>query len=171
MSAAPPSPSPADPASPPVAVKPESGASPSSSPTPPLLGAINSATVKQEPAKHEQHADMAAGRQGHAEHAELKEAGGDQLAGDIDMAVDGEGAGQEGSGSDEETIEGQRLTRSRRGNAAGLYMLDHGSQLVPKKVLCNLLICIMLTGSHGQTVVPPGYLLMSDYMQCLCTYV
>ena len=39
----------------------------------------------------------------------------------------------EEQGSDDESVEGQRLTRSRRSNAAGLYMLDHGSQLVPKK--------------------------------------
>ncbi|KAL0046805.1 hypothetical protein WJX82_010406 [Trebouxia sp. C0006] len=48
--------------------------------------------------------------------------------------VDGEREGNEGDDLDDETAEGQRLTRSRRGNAAGLYMLDHGSQLVPKKI-------------------------------------
>ena len=44
----------------------------------------------------------------------------------------------EEQGSDDEGVEGQRLTRSRRSNAAGLYMLDHGSQLVPKKVCSSL---------------------------------
>ena len=70
-------------------------------------------------------------RQAEAEHAVLRSDDTREMAGDIGMAAEGE----EGQGSDGEGgAEGQRLTRSRRGNAAGLYMLDHGSQLIPKKV-------------------------------------
>ena len=45
---------------------------------------------------------------------------------------DGEDDGE--GDSDEEATEAKRITRSRKSNAAELYMLDHGSQLVPKKV-------------------------------------
>lgn len=65
----------------------------------------------------------------HAEHAELKAEDTEEATGDIDMVAEAE----EGQDSGEEGVDGQRLTRSRRGNAAGLYMLDHGSQLIPKK--------------------------------------
>ena len=78
-------------------------------------------------------------RQGHAEHAELKADNTEEMAGDIGMMAERE----EGHDSDEEGAEGQRLTRSRRGNAAGLYMLDHGSQLIPKKASFFLLsVCL-----------------------------
>lgn len=88
--------------------------------------------LKHEPGQHAQHdSPTAQSRQAEAEHAVLRSDDTRELAGDIGMAAEGE----EGQGSDGEGgAEGQRLTRSRRGNAAGLYMLDHGSQLIPKKV-------------------------------------
>lgn len=86
-----------------------------------------STDFKQEPMHTAQQGSLRElGRQGHAE---LKAEDTEEMAGDIGMMAEGE----EGHDSDEEGAEGQRLTRSRRGNAAGLYMLDHGSQLIPKK--------------------------------------
>lgn len=69
--------------------------------------------------------------------------------GAMGVGADGDQGEQEGQEFDEESVEGQRLTRSRRGNAAGLYMLDHGSQLVPKKVRththnCTDAVCVKL---------------------------
>ena len=71
-------------------------------------------------------------RQAEAEHAMMRSDDAPEAAGDVGMAEGEEGQGSAGEGGTE--AEGQRLTRSRRGNAAGLYMLDHGSQLIPKKV-------------------------------------
>lgn len=108
------------------------------------------ADSKQEAAQHAQHADLAPNGQGHAGHAELiEEQGEEALAGGMGVGADGEEGEQEGQEFDEESVEGQRLTRSRRGNAAGLYMLDHGSQLVPKKVTphtnnCTDAVCVKL---------------------------
>ena len=90
------------------------------------------AGLKEEPSQLAQQARVSSNElesESHAEHAELKEEDTEELAGNIGTAAERE----EGHGSDEEGEEGQRLTRSRRGNAAGLYMLDHGSQLIPKK--------------------------------------
>lgn len=88
--------------------------------------------LKHEPGQHAQHdSPTEQSRQAEAEHAVPRSDDTREMAGDIGMAAEGE----EGQGSDGEGgAEGQRLTRSRRGNAAGLYMLDHGSQLIPKKV-------------------------------------
>ena len=128
------SPSPSTLGSLPAAMKQESGLTPNleETPRPPVTTDHSAHNFKQESTQHAQHTDVALNRQGHAE---LKEEDAGQQAGDIGAAADGEGEQHEGQESDEESIEGQRLTRSRRGNAAGLYMLDHGSQLVPKKVL------------------------------------
>lgn len=49
--------------------------------------------------------------------------------------AEGEGEVEVERASDDETTEAKRTTRSHRNNAAELYMLDHGSQLVPRKVL------------------------------------
>lgn len=106
--------------------------------------ALLSATVpaasdlKHEPAQHAQQDSPAAqSRQAEAEHALLRSDDVSEMAGDIGMATEGEeGQGSDGEGSTQ--AEGQRLTRSRRGNAAGLFMLDHGSQLIPKKVALEL---------------------------------
>ena len=97
-----------------------------------------SLSIKDEPTQHAQRDSPAAlTRHGEIEHAALK--GDDVPEGGegVGVAAEVEGlgpAGEEGQGSDGEVgAEGQRLTRSRRGNTAGLYMLDHGSQLIPKK--------------------------------------
>lgn len=92
--------------------------------------------IKDEPTQHAQHDSPAAlARHEEAEHAALKEEDVPKGGGEVGMAAEGEGLGGAGEeGSDGEVgAERQRLTRSRRGNAAGLYMLDHGSQLIPKK--------------------------------------
>lgn len=76
----------------------------------------------------------------HAQHAQLREA--EEEPGGVhgpDAEGEGEGEGEAEGGSDEEEgAEAKRITRSRKSNAAELYMLDHGSQLVPRKVLYNL---------------------------------
>ncbi len=140
MSEASPSPSPSGFATLPVKTHQESGLTPESEDIPPVGpagGATDNAKFKQEAAQQAQHADLASARLAHAGHDghELKEEEGEHMAGGIGAGVDEEREGNEGHDSDDESAEGQRLTRSRRGNAAGLYMLDHGSQLVPKKVL------------------------------------
>ena len=139
MSEASPSPSPSGFASLPVKIHQESGLTPESEDIPPVgfAGqATDNAKFKQEAAQQAQHADLASVRLVHAGHGhELKEEEGEHMAGGLGAGVDEEREGNEGHDSDDESAEGQRLTRSRRGNAAGLYMLDHGSQLVPKKVL------------------------------------
>ena len=88
--------------------------------------------LQHEPAQRAQQ-DSPSG-QAEAEHAMLRSGDAEtETAGDLGMATEGEeGQGSAGEGGPE--AEGQRLTRSRRGNAAGLFMLDHGSQLIPKKV-------------------------------------
>ena len=90
--------------------------------------------LQHEPAQRAQQDSPAAqSRQAEAEHAMLRSDDVPETAGDIGMATEGEeGQGSDGEGGTQ--AEGQRLTRSRRGNAAGLFMLDHGSQLIPKKV-------------------------------------
>ncbi len=140
MSEASPSPSPSGFVTLPVKTRQESGLTPESEDTPPVgsAGQANdNASFKQEAAQQAQHADLASTRLAHAGHDghELKEEEGEHMAGAIGAGVDEEREGNEGDDLDDETAEGQRLTRSRRGNAAGLYMLDHGSQLVPKKVM------------------------------------
>ncbi|DBA80727.1 hypothetical protein WJX77_005653 [Trebouxia sp. C0004] len=123
-----PSPSPSGFATLPVKTHQESGLTPESEDIPPVgfAGqATDHAKFKQEAAQQVQHADL-----GH----ELEEKEGEHMAGGIGAGADEEREGNEGHESDDESAEGQRLTRSRRGNAAGLYMLDHGSQLVPKKI-------------------------------------
>lgn len=95
-----------------------------------------SLNIKDDPAQHARRdspAELA--RHEEAEHGALKEEDVPEGEGEVGMAAEGEGLGGAGEeGSDGEVgAEGQRLTRSRRGNAAGLYMLDHGSQLIPKK--------------------------------------
>jgi len=138
MSETSPSPSPSGFATLPVKTHQESGLTPESEDIPPvgLAGqALDNAKFKQEAAQQAQHADLASTRLAHAGHAELKEEEGEHMAGGMGAGVDEDREGNEGHDSDDESAEGQRLTRSRRGNAAGLYMLDHGSQLVPKKVL------------------------------------
>lgn len=139
MSEASPSPSPSGFASLPVKIHQESGLTPEYEDIPPVgfAGqATDNAKFKQEAAQQAQHADLASVRPVHAGHGhELKEEEGEHMAGGLGAGVDEEREGNEGHDSDDESAEGQRLTRSRRGNAAGLYMLDHGSQLVPKKVL------------------------------------
>lgn len=89
---------------------------------------------KNEPTQlAQQDSPTAHSRQAEGEHAMLRSDHALGTAGDSGMATEGEeGQGSDGEGGTE--AEGQRLTRSRRGNAAGLYMLDHGSQLIPKKV-------------------------------------
>lgn len=95
--------------------------------------------VKDKLTQHAQQDSPAAlMKQEEAEHAALKAEDAPEMGEEGGMAAEGEGgltrAGEEGQGSDGEIgAEGQRLTRSRRGHAAGLYMLDHGSQLIPKK--------------------------------------
>ena len=101
------------------------------------------AAFKQEASQRAQHglaAEAILDRQEGGRQAVLKqeEEGAGQGAEDIAEAGVGEDGDAEGQGSDDESAEGQRLTRSRRSNAAGLYMLDHGSQLVPKKVSTHL---------------------------------
>jgi len=140
MSEASPSPSPSGFATLPVKALQESGLTPESEDIPPVgfAGqATDNAKFKQEPAQQAQHADLASTRLAHAGHDghELKEEEGEHMAEGVGAGVDEEREGNEGDDLDDESAEGQRLTRSRRGNAAGLYMLDHGSQLVPKKVL------------------------------------
>ncbi|KAA6418167.1 MAG: PHD zinc finger-containing [Trebouxia sp. A1-2] len=138
MSEASPSPSPSSFATLPIKTHQESGLTPESEDNPPagFAGqATDNASFKQEAAQQAQHADLASTRLAHAGHGhELKEEEEEHMAGAIGAGVDEEREGNEGRDSDDESAEGQRLTRSRRGNAAGLYMLDHGSQLVPKKI-------------------------------------
>jgi len=157
MSEASPSPSPSGFATLPVKIHQESGLTPESEDTPPVgfAGqATDNAKFKLEAAQQAQHADLASARLAHAGHDghELKEEEGEHMAGGVGAGVDEEREGNEGDDLDDETAEGQRLTRSRRGNAAGLYMLDHGSQLVPKKVqhLCmpKQLHCMFIMWSN-----------------------
>ena len=151
-----PSPSPSGFATLPVKTFQESGLTPESEDIP-QVGFAGQATDKakfkqEEAAQQAQHADLASARLVHAGHDghELQEEEGEHMAGGIGAGVDGEREGNEGDDLDDETAEGQRLTRSRRGNAAGLYMLDHGSQLVPKKVspLCIPKHCMFIMWSN-----------------------
>ena len=156
MSEASPSPSPSGFATLPVKTFQESGLTPESEDIP-QVGFAGQATDKakfkqEEAAQQAQHADLASARLVHAGHDghELQEEEGEHMAGGIGAGVDGEREGNEGDDLDDETAEGQRLTRSRRGNAAGRYMLDHGSQLVPKKVspLCIPKHCMFIMWSN-----------------------
>lgn len=97
-------------------------------------GFANSTGPAQE--AHQPDSDHAA----HAEHAESALHG--EQSGELQQGAEEEQGGMQGldaegdgeGGSDEEATEAKRITRSRKSNAAELYMLDHGSQLVPKKV-------------------------------------
>lgn len=87
-----------------------------------------------------------------AEEAQLQQAAQEEQEGHQGQDEgEGEGEAEVEGGSDDDATEAKRLTRSRRNNAAQLFMLDHGSQLVPRKVWYTHMHTDMLT-----TVCVPG---------------
>lgn len=103
-----------------------------------IYGALPNAGNHSNPAQSSvpdlKHPGNAAAFTAGGQRAELRQEAEEDVYDGTGVDAEGEGEGENEGGSDEEGPEGPRVTRSRKSTAAELYMLDHGSQLVPKKV-------------------------------------